>query len=85
MRLSPARSFQPPRPARRAWWLNRARTATSTELDLGNGNGKAEALRERILALRDDIEVDATVSVRTGTLGILSVSAPGTPMGGQRD
>ncbi|MDU0294618.1 ThiF family adenylyltransferase, partial [Saccharothrix longispora] len=28
-----------------------------TELDLGNG--KAEALRERILAIRDDIEVDA--------------------------
>jgi hypothetical protein len=97
-----------------------------TELDLGNG--KAEALRERILAIRDDIEVDAhsgiipedllatfstahvvidaTVSLRigqlldqmasaavrpliaqvatdvkTGTLGILSVSAPGTSLG----
>jgi len=96
------------------------------ELDVGNG--KAKALRDRILAIRDDIEVDAysasipdgtattfftaevvidaTVShgigqllddlapagnrpllaqvatdVKTGTLGILSVSAPGKPVG----
>jgi hypothetical protein len=96
-----------------------------TELDVGSG--KAQALRERIRAIRDDIEVDAhsnaippdlqtfdsvdvvidaTIShmigqvldslaplearplfaqvatdVKTGTLGILSVSAPGTPTG----
>jgi hypothetical protein len=97
-----------------------------TELDVGNG--KAAALRDRILAIRDDIEVDAhsghvpddiattfltadviidaTIShgigqfldnlapagarpllaqvatdVKTGTLGILSVSAPGNPVG----
>lgn len=97
-----------------------------TEPDVGKG--KAEALRGRILAIRDDIEVDAhsghipddiattyltadvvidaTVSrgigqflddlapagtrpllaqvatdVKTGTLGILSVSAPGTHLG----
>lgn len=97
-----------------------------TELDVGNR--KAEALRDRILAIRDDIEVDAssghipngvaadtavidavidaTISigvgqslenlalaetrpllaqvatdVKTGTLGILTVSAPGDPRG----
>lgn len=97
-----------------------------TELDIGNG--KAEALRDRILAIRDDIEVDAysglvpddisatfpladvvidaTISlgigqlldelapagtrpllaqiatdVKTGTLGVLSVSAPSNPTG----
>lgn len=96
-----------------------------TELDIGNG--KADALRNRILAIRDDIEVlsysgpipndsatiltadviiDATIShgigqllddlapvaarplfaqvatdVKTGTLGILTVSAPGQPVG----
>jgi hypothetical protein len=97
-----------------------------TELDIGNS--KATALRDRILALRDDIEVDAhtgatpddlattfpsadviidaTIShaigqfldgltpignrplyaqvatdVKTGTLGILTISSPGDPAG----